>query len=522
MFLKSLKNILYIFVLISVNGCNEKAAQASKPPNILFILSDDHTSNAWGVYGGILEEYVQNTHIKRLAAQGALLENSFCTNSICSPSRASILTGQYSHKNKVYTLNEPLPRSHPNIAQTLQAAGYHTAIIGKWHLNGKPEGFDFFKVLPGQGKYWDPVFKTNDQWVDGHDGSHGVQIKGFSTDIIADLSISHLKERDPSKPFLLFTHFKATHEPFDYPKEFASLYKDIDIPEPASLLDFGPKTSGRTFEGQKLEKLAERWERATNEPDSYWTSYPGLPYELEGLDSIEKRKRIYQKLVKDFMRSGAAIDKNIGKILDYLEESGLAENTVVIYAADQGYFLGEHGFFDKRLIYEESLRMPFVIRYPKEIKAGTRIKEMILNIDFAPLMADYAGIEKPTYMQGKSFRALLNGKKTLRWRNEIYYRYWLHHPDRPAHFGIRNERYKLAYFYGKGLNKKGVHPTQTKPEWEFYDLQEDPKENYNAIANPKYKELIKNMKTALIKLREQYGDKDPDHPELQLAISQEP
>ena len=257
-------------------------------------------------------------------------------------------------------------------------------------------------------------------------------------------------------------------------------------------------------------------------PDSYWTSYPGLPYELEGLDSIEKRKRIYQKLVKDFMRSGAAIDKNIGKILDYLDESGLAENTVVIYAADQGYFLGEHGFFDKRLIYEESLRMPFVIRYPKEIEAGARIKEMILNIDFAPLMADYAGIEKPIYMQGKSFRALLNGKKTLPWRNEIYYRYWLHHPDRPAHFGIRNERYKLAYFYGKGLNKKGVHPTHTKPEWEFYDLQEDPKENYNAIANPKYKELIKNMKTALIKLREQYGDTDPDHPELQLAISQEP
>lgn len=516
--MKEIRSVLFnggaILLSFLLFNCSKKKPEPKKP-NILFILSDDHTSQAWGVYGGLLEDYVQNTNIKRLVSEGALLENSFCTNSICSPSRASILSGQYSHKNEVFTLNEPLPRNHPNIASTLQQSGYHTALIGKWHLNGKPEGFDYFKVLPGQGRYWDPIFKTDSDWIDGHDGSKGDLIKGFSTDIITDLSIEHLKQRDPAKPFLLFTHFKATHEPFDYPEEFNDLYAEVDIPEPNSLLDHGPETTGRSFKGQVLEHLAERWEKATNDPDNYWTSYPGLPYPLDGLSKEEKRKKIYQKLVKDFMRSGAAIDKNIGKLLDYLEQSGLAENTVVIYAADQGYFLGEHGFFDKRLIYEESLRMPFVIRYPKEIKGGSRIKDMILNIDFAPLIADFAGIETPTYMQGRSFRQLLQRKQDPSWRKEIYYRYWLHHPDRPAHFGIRNEQYKLIFFYGMGLDKKGSENMNTAPNWEFYDLKADPKELHNAYKDQKYQDIIQNMKAAMVRQRAAYGDLDFDHPQVQ-------
>ncbi|MCL6272758.1 sulfatase [Muricauda sp. 2012CJ35-5] len=512
------KLLAFLLLIITFVSCAEKLEQQEEPPNILFILSDDHTSQAWGLYGGILEDYVHNTNIKRLANEGAVLNNAFCTNSICTPSRGSILTGQYSHVNQVYTLSEPLPKGHPNIAKTLSGQGYQTAVIGKWHLVGKPEGFDYFNVLPGQGLYWDPILKTDADWVDGYDSSKGTVHKGFSTDVITDLTISHLEKRDKEKPFLMFCNFKATHEPFEYPERFAHLYEDEEIVEPKSLYDFGKETTGRTFGGQILERLAARWDEATKNPEEFWTDYPGLPYPLDGLDSIQKRKKIYQKLVKDFMRCGAAIDDNIGKLLDWLESEGIADNTIVVYTADQGYFLGEHGFFDKRLIYEESLRMPFVIRYPKKIKGGQRIDDIILNIDFAPLIADYAGIEKPAYMQGESFREILEGNSDGNWRKQMYYRYWLHHPHRPAHFGIRNHRYKLALFYGQALGKKGTSKDSTAPQWEFYDLEEDPKELHNAIADEKYAEIISEMKVELIKERTKYGDLDEEYPAMQEIL----
>ena len=235
------------------------------------------------------------------------------------------------------------------------------------------------------------------------------------------------------------------------------------IPEPESLYDFGPETTGRTFVGQKLDELAKRMMKASKNPDKFWTNYPGLPFSTKGLDSIQARKKIYQKFIKDFMRCGAAIDENIGRLLDYLEESGQAENTVVIYTADQGYFLGEHGFFDKRMIYEESLRMPFVIHYPKEIKGGTRIDDIILNIDFASLFADYAGVENFHSGQGRSFRQNLSGNTPADWRKSMYYRYWAHAPRRPAHFGIRNHNYKLAFFYGQHLGLRGAEKKENTP-----------------------------------------------------------
>ncbi len=505
---------IYVVVLMVVTSaffsCADEPTKEVQKPNILFVLSDDHTSQAWGIYGGILEDYVQNKNIKRLANEGVTLTNAFCTNSICTPSRGSILTGQYSHINQVYTLNEPIPSGHPNIAKTLKEHGYQTAVIGKWHLVEQPEGFDYFNVLPGQGEYWNPILKTKENWENGRDASGGKQYEGFSTDIITGLTIDHLKKRDTTKPFMMFCNFKATHEPFDYPERFATLYQNDTIPEPESLFDFGKKTTGRTFKGQVLEHLGERWQKATD-TDDFWTSYPGLPYDLEGLDSIQKRKKIYQKLVKDFMRCGAAVDDNIGKLLDYLQVEGIADNTIVIYTADQGYFLGEHGFFDKRLIYEESLRMPFVIRYPKELKGGQRIDDIILNIDFSALLADYAGIEKPAYIQGESFRENLEGNTPENWRTQMYYRYWLHSPDRPAHFGIRNERYKLAFFYGQGLDKKGTSKESTAPSWEFYDLEEDPKELHNGSEDIKYAEIIAAMKLQLIEERKKYADVDENY-----------
>ncbi|GGK53834.1 acetylglucosamine-6-sulfatase [Lutibacter litoralis] len=476
-------------------------------------MSDDHTSQAWGIYGGVLKDYVHTPNISKLADEGIVLNNAFCTNSICTPSRATILTGQYSHKNGVYTLNDPLEPDSLNIAKVLNKNGYETAIIGKWHLKKEPSGFDYYNILHDQGRYWDPILRTAENF--NKPAEEWDIHKGFSTDVITDLSIKWLEKRNSNKPFMLMTHFKATHEPFDFPDRFKDLYNEIEIPEPQNLFDFSPETTGRSFVGQKLESLGSRWETASADPESWWCKYPELPFSTKGLDSITARKNIYQKLVKDFIRSGAAIDDNIGKLLDYLEKSGLAENTVVIYTADQGYFLGEHGFFDKRMIYEESLRMPFVIRYPKEIKGGQRIDDIILNIDFPLLLADYAGVKPPTSMQGKSFRENLKGNTPKDWRKAAYYRYWQHYPIRPAHFGIRTERYKLAFFYGLALDMTGSSNEGTEPNWEFYDLKNDPKENTNQYNNPVYSNIIKDLKEELKIQRNLLKDSDEKYPEMQ-------
>ncbi|WP_340113803.1 sulfatase family protein [Maribellus mangrovi] len=484
-------------------------------PNILFILSDDHTSQAWGIYGGILKDVVHTPNISRLADEGIVLDNCFCTNSICTPSRATILTGQYSQHNGVYTLADALSPDSMNIAKVLHENGYQTALVGKWHLKKQPAGFDYFNVLPGQGRYWNPILKNKENWEDGYGG--GKEYKGFSTDVIADLSIDWMKNRDKTKPFMMMCHFKATHEPFDFPDRFKHLLDSVEIPEPASLFDAGPETTGRTFKGQVLENLRDRYLENTRNPD-YWAQYPELPFSVDGLSAKEQRRKTYHKLVKDFIRSGAAIDDNIGKLLDFLEAEGIADNTVVIYTADQGYFLGEHGFFDKRLIYEESLRMPFVIRYPKEFNGGQRIDDIILNIDFAALLADYANIEKPGFVQGSSFRENLKGTTPNDWRQSMYYRYWLHSVDRPAHFGIRNQRYKLAFFYGQPLSMKGTQQETTAPAWEFFDLQKDPKELHNAYGEAEYDAIIAQMKEELIKLRNECGDTDDKYPVMQEII----
>jgi arylsulfatase A-like enzyme len=516
-----LKYILFFSSLLTLTGCKtgqkEDKLKETKRPNILFIMSDDHTSQAWGIYGGVLEDYVQNLNIKRLADEGIVLNNSFCTNSICVPSRAAILTGQYSNKNGVYTLNDALDPNRLNIAKILQDKGYKTALIGKWHLKKEPSGFDYYNVLHDQGRYWDPILRTRENF--NKEAKDWDIHKGFSTDVITDLSLNWLDTIDKNEPFFLMCHFKATHEPFDYPERFDDLYKGITIPKPENLLDFSPATTGRSFVGQKLENLEWSWKQATKDPDAWWCKYPGLPFSTDGMDSIAIRKYTYQKLVKDFMRSGAAIDDNIGRILDYLEETGLAENTVVIYTADQGYFLGEHGFFDKRLIYEESLRMPFVIRYPKEIPAGKRLDDIILNIDFAALFADYANAQLPSSMQGRSFRNNLMGESPADWRKTAYYRYWQHAPVRPGHFGIRNERYKLVLFYGLPLNMTGVSKEITAPAWEFYDLLEDSHENKNAYNDPIYADIIAEMKIELEEQRKLYGDTDEDYPVIQEMLS---
>ena len=496
---------MILAIIITHVSCKEDR------PNILFIMSDDHTSQAWGIYGGPLKDFVRAPNISRLSEEGCTLNNVFCTNSICTPSRASILTGRYSHQNGVYTLSEALEPDSMNVAKSLRQHGYQTAIVGKWHLKKRPAGFDYYNVLPGQGRYHNPILKDCTNWEDG-----GREYHGFSSDVIGDEAIKWLEQRKLGIPFMLMTHFKATHEPFNYPERKEHLFDDIEFPEPRNLLDFGQDASNRSFSGQVLEILGNRWVDATvNGSDRY----PGLPFDLEGLDSVQARKKIYQKFVKDFLRSGSAIDDNIGKLLDYLDAKGLKDNTVVIYTADQGYFLGEHGFFDKRMFYEEAIRMPFVVRYPLEIAPGSENDDMILNIDFSSLMLDYAQVDDPYFHIGKSFRENLKGRTPENWRKSMYYRYWLHQANRPAHFGIRDDRYKLLFFYGQHLNMPGAHKQNTEPAWEFYDLKEDPHENVNTFSNPAYAEVIAKMKKELIVQKSRVGDNDDQFPEMKQILA---
>jgi len=478
---------------------------AQDKPNIIFILSDDHTSQAWGLYDGILKDFVKNQNIKRLASEGALLKNVFCTNSICTPSRASILTGEMSHKNNVFDLSGSLDTKKITLPRILQENGYKTALFGKWHLNAEPMGFDDYTILPGQGRYHNPMMIKKGNFENGKDGEQ--EFKGYCDDVITDLSLEWIEKRDKSKPFFLCTQFKATHEPFDYPERQKDFLKDIMLPVPKNLLDSGASFTGRTHDGWPLELLGKRYEKSKG------ATYPGEKFTLAGLNKEEARIKIYQEFLKDYLRAAATIDENIGRILDFLEKNNLKENTIIVYTSDQGYFLGEHGFFDKRFIYEESLRMPFVIAYPKEIKPGTINSDLIMNIDFAPLFLDFAGIKVPDNFQGKSFRENLKNSSTENWRKSIYYRYWSNESERPAHLGIRTERYKLAFFYGKNRQSSENIRMKYPPGWEFYDLKKDPFENKNLTSDKKYQRKIKELKKELISQKEYYQDFD-NQPEI--------
>ena len=493
-----------LLIILFLMGCNNKIIER---PNILFIMSDDHTSQAWGIYGGILQDYVKNDGIKRLEKAGVVLDNLYCTNAICVPSRASILTGQYSHINGVYNLPDALNPDSLNVAKILKNNGYQTSIVGKWHLKKEPSGFDYYKVLPGQGLYNDPYFKTKDNWEDGYKG--GIQETGFSADIIGDSSIEWLKKIDGKKPFFLMTHFKATHEPFDYPERNKDLNKDVVFPEPYSLYEFDPKDSGRKHIGQIVENLTERW---VNDTKNNLGRYPGLPFSIDGLNKKEIRSKTYQKFIGDFIKSGAAIDDNIVKILDYLEKEKLIENTIIIYTSDQGYFLGEHGYMDKRWFYEESAKMPFVISYPKKLPKGRRVNDLILNIDIPSLFLDFARIDQPKSFQGSSFKENLITNTNS--REYIYYRYWQHDVKRPAHLGIRSKNYKLIYNYGEGLGKSGTSNEKTIPNWEFYDLINDSGENQNNFDNPLYKEIIEKLYEQLIIEKRKAKDYELEIPKI--------
>ncbi|MEO7651121.1 MAG: sulfatase [Bryobacteraceae bacterium] len=459
-------------------------AAGNKQPNILYIMSDDHAAHAISAYGSKIN---RTPNIDRLASGGMRLTNCFCTNSICTPSRAAILTGQYSHKNGVYTLADKLDTNRNNVAKELKGAGYQTAMIGKWHLVNDPTGFDYWNILPGQGVYYDPVFL--DQGVKK-------QHKGYCTDLIGDFSLDWLKQRDRSKPFFLMCHHKAPHRPWDPAPKYAKMLENESVPEPDNLYDH--------YEG-KARSVADT-KMKVGEDNTKRDLKVDIPADLKG-DAL--RKWAYQRYIKDYLRCVQSVDDNVGRLLDYLDAERIANETIVIYTSDQGFFLGDHGMFDKRLMYEESLRMPFLVRYPGVIKAKSVNDDIVRNVDFAPTFLDFAGGKASPEMQGRSFRPNLEGRSPKNWRTAMYYRYWMHNSNDhhvPAHYGVRTKQYKLIYFYGKPLGMRGAGEQVTEPDWELYDLKKDPREMKNVYRDPAYKNVVDKLKTELDTLQKEVGD----------------
>jgi arylsulfatase A-like enzyme len=449
-------------------------------------MSDDHTSQAISAYGGILDEVCPTTQIDRLANEGMLFTNCFVTNSICTPSRAAIWTGKYAHKNGVYKFTA-LDQRQTILPKLMQKAGYQTAFIGKYHLHSNPVGLDYFSILPGQGRYHDPQFiKKGDEHPSGwvQQGKRTV-IEGHSSDAIADQALDYLKnKRSKDKPFILFCHFKAPHDIWKYAERYENFLQDVEIPEPDNLFD--------DYEGR-----SDALKNTLQYIGSEWGNHTNFEEETNHLKGKARKKMQYQLYMKKYLRCVKGVDDNVGRILDFLDNSGLANNTIVMYTGDQGFFLGEHGLYDKRFMYEEALRMPFLVRWPGHIKNASKSDDMILNIDFAPTILEAAGEKVPQEMQGKSFLPITKGKKVENWRKSMYYRYYYSHFETEPHYGVRTHKHKLIHF--DRIN-----------QWELYNLEDDPYEMDNLYDKPEYQDVVGQLKKELTSLQTELGDDPAD------------
>jgi arylsulfatase A-like enzyme len=464
-----------------------------RPPNILFIFSDDHAAHAISAYGSVIN---RTPNLDRLAAEGMLFVNAFVTNSICGPSRATVLTGQFGHLNGVPVNEDSLHPSVLTFPKLLREAGWQTALIGKWHLWAEPAGFEHYEVLQGQGPYYNPVL---------YGPTDSTAYTGYTTDIITDRVIEWLSNRrDPNRPFMLMYQHKAPHRPWDPSAEYLPAPDDVPIAEPATLFDdWANRTSAaKTQEMSIARDLVERdlkliappnltpeqleqWNRAYDVVNA-----PLRDGSLSG-DSLTRFK--YQRYIRDYVASVASIDDNLGRLLAYLDESGLAENTVVVYTSDQGFFLGDHGWFDKRWMYEESMRTPLIVRWPGTAAPGSRNTDLVQNLDYAETILDIAGVTIPPSMQGRSLVPLLRGETPSDWRDALYYQYFEYpgwHMVR-RHYGIRTKRHKLIHYYEIG-------------EWELFDLESDPDELRSIHDDPAYQEIVEELKIRLDALRAQY------------------
>jgi arylsulfatase A-like enzyme len=485
-------------------------------------MSDDHAAQAVGCYGSRINH---TPHIDRLAREGLRVDNAFCTNSICAPSRAAILTGKYSHLNDLRDNRDEFDSGQPTFPKLLQAAGYQTAVVGKWHLKSIPTGFDIWRILSGQGSYYNPQFTENGEIK---------QYTGYTTDIITEKALDVLERRDRQKPLCLLVHHKAPHRNFMPALRHLDALKDQQVPLPETFFDDYATRSPAAGQADmrvqdmflsfdlKLQPSDYAYESGTGgqagfNAEEVWSNTLGRLTEEQGqawaahYDPVRAAFREnrpagralqewkYQRYIKDYLRCVMAIDEGMGRLLDYLDTHGLTENTIVIYTSDQGFFLGEHGWYDKRFMYEESLRIPLLIRYPREIPPGLAAHHMVLNLDFAPTFLDYAGADALPEMQGRSFRPITKGKIPGDWRTSMYYHYYeyphgWHNVMR--HVGVRTERFKLIHFY---------HDIDA---WELYDLEQDPHELNNLYGITAYSRKANELKAELDRLRRLYGDSD--------------
>ncbi len=493
-------------------------------------MADDHASKAISSYGYGINK---TPNIDRLATEGILFNHCYVTNSICTPSRAAILTGTYNHVNSVYTLNTPINNRLPNVAKHLRAGGYQTAIIGKWHLGeGKehqPSGFDYWSVLPGQGEYFDPYLIEMGKIIEE---------KGYATDIITRKALNWLDAINREKPFFLMCHHKAPHREWEpHPKNRHLYQEDIKIPDTfdddyknrakaafeakmrirddMKYIDLGlVQPEGGSEIGERVMPLSK--ERKIPNPSDVSKLKlidrdTGQNFTFTSNEELSHFK--YQRYIKRYLRTVESIDESVGKFLNYLDSRGLSENTLVVYTSDQGFFLGEHGWFDKRFMYEESFQMPFLAKFPREIRKNMVCDDVICNVDFAPTFLDLAELTIPTYMQGKSFRKLLKGEKQPDREDIAYHRYWMHRdPDHNAysHYGIRDQRFKIIYWYNDGFGLPGTNHGGEDKEWELFDCKKDPLELFNVFNDPLYERIREEMIYKLEKKMAEIGD-EPAH-----------
>jgi N-acetylglucosamine-6-sulfatase len=546
---------LWFLAIIRTSCAQEAKKTVTKKPNIIYIMSDDHTTQAFGIYGSRLAGLNPTPTLDKIANEGIIFNNCFVNNAICTPSRAAILSGQHSQANGVLDLEGALPMEKQYLPIEMKKLGYQTAMIGKWHLKEQPN-FDYFNVFTKhgqQGSYSDPYLtETGMNFAEENDPAYeGKQYKGHSTDIVTDISIDWLEnKRDKSKPFILFHQYKAPHDDFEFAPRYLDYLKDTEIPEPASLYDnanngsvatrgkndslihvIGSSVSKRnTIRNMGMRIWSDQYTKNNN---------PNFdPTQVEGLSDKEYTHATYQEYLKRYLRCVKGVDDNVARLIAYLKKEGLYENTIIVYTGDQGFMLGEHDYIDKRWMYEESMRMPFFVRYPEKIKPGTRTDAIINNTDFAPTLIELAGGKAPEQMQGNSFKSILEtGKEPEGWQQSTYYRYWMHmahaHAN-PAHFGIRTKQHKLIFYYGKyWVDTKDPNATWNKKSWgnrfeldtpvawEFYDLSVDPQEMNNAYGNPKYKDIITDLKLQMIAKRKELNEDDGEKfPHIQKVIDE--
>lgn len=556
---KSLLSFAALSCIAATAQAQHKAAAATQRPNIVYIMCDDHAFQCISAYGSPISKLAPTPNIDRIAERGMRFDRAFVENSLSTPSRACLMTGLYSNQNGQRQLGEGIDTTRTFFTEQLQQAGYQTAVVGKWHMGCDPKGFDYYHIYNDQGQYYNPQYRGTDT-----DGKYIVE-EGYSTDLTTDHALSFIEHRDASKPFCLLLHHKAPHRNWLANTKYFGMYDNVTFPLPETFYD-DYETRGSAVRTQKMSVTKDmRWEQDFKVPEMLdtanadsWDSYLSLMNEVNRMNPEQRiawgkyyfprNRRLlearltgkeldewkYQNYIRDYMSVIKSVDESVGRVLDYLDSHGLTDNTIIVYTSDQGFYMGEHGWFDKRFMYEESLRTPLLIAYPGHIQPGTVCNKLVQNIDYAPTFLDLAGVSKPKELPGRSLTPLFKaGDKVKGWRNSIYYHYYdypTYHMVR-KHDGVRTDRYKLIHFYGAGgLDAVKENKYQRQPGTrehgcmtyltslgyfepkdsavnynELYDLQADPHELNNLYGKPGYEKITKQLQKQLTDYRKSIG-----------------